>query len=328
MNELKIILLKPHVKAVILAVFTIIIGIVSGILVNNLIKWYLWLAIILIAFVYLWVLIVYTKLEENQQSQLKAISDAINDNAVRVKVLQSVLQGVSTVNKLSAKQTNFKIHEIIEEGKIYCNNWNFDIASTLVCEQIHNHAISKICNIETLGGFVDIEVAYVCLEDTPPKKHNERIRMCGFFHPSSQSPSIYHVTRSIKRVDKHGKLYYDAQIFQEKRNAINILIDKSSIAQNFGFLREDNDYCQFIGVPVFCESVSGSNKMIGLLEIACHNECYLGHDEAEIKDHISQYISPYLTQLLLLYKSDKALRAVPQKSTVISEAVTNEKSVV
>lgn len=323
MKELYVILLKSHVKGVILTLITTAIGVLSGIVANNITSLMWWMILISVVIVYIISVYKYAILENKQQAELNQMIANRDDNEKRVEILQSVLQGISSMNRISAKQTNLKVHEIIEQGKIYCDNWNFDIASGLVCGQIHSHAISYICKKGFNSSIIDVEVAFVCLIEGKQRKRKQQdqIRMAAFYHPSSQNPTIYHVARSIKAKDEKGRPYHDASLFLDKRNTPDILIDKEAITQKFGFLRPDHDYSQYIGIPVFCDTSDNGNKMIGLLEIACHNECYLAHDESTIKDYVNQYISPFVSQLLLLYKCDKALRAVPKLKNEINPSV-------
>lgn len=163
MKELYVILLKSHVKGVILTLITTAIGVLSGIVANNITSLMWWMILISVVSVYIISVYKYAILENKQQAELNQMIANRDDNEKRVEILQSVLQGISSMNRISAKQTNLKVHEIIEQGKIYCDNWNFDIASGLVCGQIHSHAISYICKKGFNSSIIDVEVAFVCL---------------------------------------------------------------------------------------------------------------------------------------------------------------------
>lgn len=100
-------------------------------------------------------------------------------------------------------------------------------------------------------------------------------------------------------------------LFEAQSNAVDILMTKEAIITEFGSLSASNDYCQYVGIPVFCDTVGNGNKMIGLLEIVCHNDCYLSNSKEDIKKYVDFYLSPYVSLLLFLFKNDKALRAMP-----------------
>ena len=314
MEELKRIVIKPQVKATILAFFTIAIGVLTSAAVNNYTNWIMWASLVTLVAVYILILIAYTKRETNLNTKIDELSNS-NVEAQRLfKIFQTSMQGLNAMCKISAKQTNMKIHEIEEQGKIYCDNWNFDIASSLVCEQIYDKVIRHICENNGYTGIADIEVEYVSLVENKQKGNaNDKtlIKLCGFYHPSRQNPSLYGVKRLTKQKGKDKKLYHDGMLFEKKKNSIDILMTKEEIAAEFASLGERNDYCQYIGIPIFCDTVTNGNKMVGLLEIVCHNDCYLSNNREDIKKYVDFYLSPYLSLLLLLFKNDKALRAMP-----------------
>ena len=315
MDELVKLLLKPPVKAGVLAIFTIAIGILTSAAVNHYNRWFMWVALIVLVALYIWVLIAYTKKETNLISQINELTSNNAEAQKLFKIFQTSTQGLNAMCKISAKQTNMKIHEIEEQGKIFCDNWNFDIASSLVCQQIYDQVIRHICENNGYNGIADIEVEYVSLVESKQKKNRKPktlIKLCGFYHPSRQNPSLYGVKRETKQKGKDNKLYHDGMLFEKKKNSTDILMTKEEIAAEFTSLADRNDYCQYIGIPVFCDTVSNGNKMVGLLEIVCHNDCYLADNRDDIKKYVDFYLSPYISLLLLLFKNDKALRAMPQ----------------
>ena len=315
MDELKTILLRPQVKSVILALFTIAIGVLSSIAVNNTTVWYWWVILGVVVIMYVVVLIRYARLEENINSRLHETEEREKAAQRNVETFRGAFQGISAICKLSSKQTNLKIHEIIEQGKIFCDNWNFEIASSLLCEQIYNHVVCHICENTEYTGNVDIEVEYVSLIELSTKKRRKRtdqIKLCGYYHPSRPNPSIYRKIRSVNQKGTDGKPFHDGTLFAEKKNAISILMTKEDVEDKFGSLAVDHDYSQYIGIPVFCDTANGDNKMVGLLEIVCHNNSNISSDEDRIRECIDLYLSTYASVFLLLFKNDKALRATPK----------------
>lgn len=315
MEELKSMLMKPQVKTTILALFTIAIGVMTSIAVNNISVWKWWLFLSITTIAYVVILIKYALLEENINNQLRGKKDKLKEAQQEVKTFQGAFQGINAICKLSAKQTNLKIHEIIEQGKIFCDNWNFEIASSLLCEQIYNHVICNICEEAEDTKNIDVEVAYVSLiENTKRKKKKttEQIKLCGYYHPSRPSPSIYKKPRSVKQKGEDRKMFHDGKLFLKKKNSISILMTKEEIEHNFGSLSENHDYSQYVGIPVFCDTVAGENRMVGLLEVVCHNNSNISSNEEYIKKCVDFYFATYASVFLLLYKNDKALRATPK----------------
>lgn len=329
LNELKTILIRPQVKGVILALSTTGIGVLSGIAANNIAMWYWWFFLVLTIIIYVVIIIKYAQLEESINSQLDETKERLKTAQQNVETFRDAFQGINAICKLSSKQTNLKIHEIIEQGKIFCDNWNFEIASSLLCEQIYNHVIYHICENTEYTGNADIEIEYVSLIEPlkkKKKKGNDQIKLCGYYHPSRPNPSIYRKIRNVNQKGKDGKPFHDGSLFLKKKNAISILMTKKDIEEGFGSLANNHDYSQYIGIPVFCDTSDGDNKMVGLLEVVCHNNSSISSDEDRIKQCIDLYLSTYASVFLLLFKNDKALRATP-KHRLGDRASQNEQSV-
>lgn len=322
-NKIKAFFIKPHTKAWVLALFTIAIGIISNFAVNSRSLWPFWPLLVLVSIIYLCVLYKYAKLENSQNDTVNALNSKAakleNENHQlhnSLRTFHGAMQGIGAICKMCARQTNLKIHEIIEEGKIYCDNWNFDMASSLLCAEIYNHIITNITVCGEYDSIADVEVLYVKLVENKKsrsKNSTPLINLCAFYHPSRQSPSLYRQNREINKKDSSGKLYHDAKLFKEHTNSTSILLTRDDIQRDFGFLKFDNDYNQYIGIPVFCETADNKSRMIGLLEIVCHGSCLLSTEPETIKQYIDYYLSSYASLFLMLYKNDKALRATPKE---------------
>lgn len=314
MNELIKFLLKPYIKAVVLGVFTLAISILTSVVTGASAQWTWWVVLISLCILNIIVLAFYAKGEADVAVQISDLERKNIEEKKLFEVFQHSTQGLTALCKMSAKQTNMKVHEIEEQGKIFCDNWNFDIASGLVCQQIYNQVICHLCDENAYNGIVDIEVGYVTLVENKPKKDRKPrtlIKLCGFYHPSRPNPSLYGKTRESKQKGKDKRIYHDGMLFEAQSNAVDILMTKEEIIVAFGSLSASNDYCQYVGIPVFCDTVGNGNKMIGLLEIVCHNDCYLSNSKEDIKKYVDFYLSPYVSLLLFLFKNDKALRAMP-----------------
>ena len=109
MDELVKLLLKPPVKAGVLAIFTIAIGILTSAAVNHYNKWFMWVALIVLVALYIWVLIAYTKKETNLIVQINDLTSNNAEAQKLFKIFQTSTQGLNAMCKISAKQTNMKM---------------------------------------------------------------------------------------------------------------------------------------------------------------------------------------------------------------------------
>lgn len=315
MEDLKKFLINPKVKTVVLALFLVAIGILTSAAVNDYEKWWKWIVLAVFVAVYITSLVLYAKRETNLNEKIVELTDKVQETKKLFKIFQTSTQGINAMCKISAKQTNMKVHEIEEQGKIFCDNWNFDIASSLVCQQIYDQVICHICENNSYDGIADIEVGYVSLIENKQKKNRRPmtlIKLCGYYHPSRQNPPLYGIKREVILKGKDNKYYHDGALFEKKINTPYILMTKEEIAAETTLFVDRSDCCQYVGVPVFCDTADNNSKMVGLLEIVCHNECYLSNNKEDIKKYIDFYLAPYVSLLLLLFKNDKALRALPK----------------
>lgn len=317
MKELRILLLRPKNRSAVLGFLTVLIGLTTNFAASyHFPIW--WILLIILVFMYIFALVKYSEAESNLVDEIEGLKTQKVEYEKRILVFSRALQGITAMNRLSSKQTNLRIHEIIEDGRLRCDNWNFEIASSLLCKEIHTHLISHLVDTHLFenneyNGIVDIEIAYVSLVEKQEKgKKKSRIKLCGFYHPTKSSPSLYNENRSILRLDRDRKLYHDAELFIRSKSDVDILLTPEEINIAFASLPANHDYCQYIGIPVMCEASDDENKMVGLLEIVCHNDCIISDDIDTIKSYVANFFQPYASLFLLLFKCDKALRAMPK----------------
>ena len=74
MKELGSILIKPQVKGTILAVFTVVIGVLTGFAVNKVSSLPWWISLGAVTILYLFILVKYAIIEGNKQLQLDELN--------------------------------------------------------------------------------------------------------------------------------------------------------------------------------------------------------------------------------------------------------------
>ena len=218
------------------------------------------------------------------------------------------MQGIATICMYSAKNANIQIHEIIENKRIDCKVWNFDLASDTICETIYKNIIEQLGITKVNDGIVDIEVCYVkLLEKDQDLSKKGRICLCGHYHPTRNGPKILGKEREI---EEEG--YHDSVLFLNASDKPDIQLNTADVLRVFKKCGR-NDYSQYLGIPVFCATYNKSSKMVGLLEIICHGKSILSDNSEQIQILANTFFAPYANLFLLLYKMDKALRAQPKK---------------
>jgi len=306
MKELKKLLLKPKVKACWLGILTILNSIFCNYAVGSNIFWK-WAVLFFTAGIYVFSLIKYTDAENDSIEELERVKGEVEDMELSLKSYSTSLQGVTEICKFCAKKANVQIHEIIENSRLDCKTWNFDVACDSVCKAIYQYIIENLNLQETDGGIVDIEIAYVKIVEAERKQESntDRISLSGYYHPTRNGPKIQGKKRPV---EENG--YHDAQLFFKNMDSLDIQMNSSEIKSVFK--NQDNkDYTQYLGVPVFCSTSENTSKMVGLLEIVCHGDSVLSQDRKVIETMANHIFAPYAYLFLLLFKMDKALRAVP-----------------
>lgn len=309
---------KPTTKAVVLAIFTLATSVLCNCAVSNGALW-LWTVFIVVAISNLAVIYLYAKADKNSKKdmdQLKKDVDTqkkeLKNSILSLKPYSTSLQGVAEICKFCAQKANVQIHEIIEHSRLDCKTWNFDAASDIVCMTIYNYILQhlNITHTDPDGEFVDVEVEYVKLVESDDQKQEQadKICLCGHYHPTRSGPRILGRKRIISETG-----YHDSQLFFASADDPDILLDNEAIGKAFT-LRDGKtyDYSQYIGIPVLCTTAENTRKMVGLLEIVCHGKSIISSDRQTIESIAKQLLVPYAYMFLLLFKMDKALRAVPK----------------
>ena len=260
MEELKRIFLKPTVKACCLAILAVLDSFLCNLAVGNR-MWWEWLLFIIVALLNIGALFWYAKAEKSLITELDKTKDDVEDLSLSLETYSTSLQGVTEICKFCAKKANVQIHEIIENSRLDCKTWNFDVACESVCKAIYQYIIEHLNLTQTSGGIVDIEIAYVKLVEAEKRqeKQSDKISLSGYYHPTRNGPKIQGNKRNI---EESG--YRDAQLFYKNVDSPDIQMDANEIKSVFK--NQDNkDYSQYLGIPVFCSTSENTSKMVGLL---------------------------------------------------------------
>jgi hypothetical protein len=175
--------------------------------------------------------------------------------------------------------------------------WNYKMACYQLCRVIY----IAVCKL-TLANNKDCEIVYVRLNE-----HTDgEISTFAYENKAHQAPKLLNEKRNFK-ADNTVK-YFDMQLFAEENKETTVLYGSEEINNHFyrtpiERTNHPQKYNQFIAIPVICDET----KIVGLLEIACLNNCSLGEDEKIVKEIAEQHFIPYANLFLLLHKLDKAL---------------------
>lgn len=213
----------------------------------------------------------------------------------QMKAYESALSGIIRISQNNASNLNNCIHDYAITNKINDRAWSYKN----VCYDLCKHIYLFVCE---LSGNKNCEVAYVRLNEDV---HGE-ISMYAYANHDQLSPKLLNKKRNF--LDESQVQYFDMKLYENNDNEIKVLYGCEAINVKFYRTPEErennkNKYNQFIAIPVFCDD----KKMVGLLEIACLENCSLGNNESEIKDIAHRYFVPYANLFLLLHKIEKTL---------------------
>ncbi len=313
---------KPATKGFIIGVLSVAVGVISSLFANkfeNEPKW--WFFLIGIALVHLAVIIFYAYKEKNALDALnkdnkdlievnKSLDTDLKKSQNRITDYNTAMRGIIDLCTTCALNTNKQIHEIIEKGSIDCKTWNFDSASTAACMEIYRSIIEN-SHVRLYDGNAspNIKISYVKLvDDNDYVKSGERedlkIALSGFFHPTNPKQKDLGITKKVKESKKHY-----AALFKEDIDMPVFYNGAANVKEKTG--NPDSPYSQYIAFPVRCETVNQNSKLVGLLLVLCYEGCMLSEDAAEVQYLINHFFSTYAYLFLLLFKLDKAMRAMP-----------------
>lgn len=294
-------LIKPIIKAFLMGVITVLIGVLisAASLVEDALRVLFVVLTIILLILYLILLVFYNTFEVNYVKRSKALER-------QNETFEFAMISLISIFQQSSRNANKLIHEIVDKGKVDLNSWNFDLASTLVCEKIY----TMLCKLDEKCN--DFDVGYIRLDESVST--NNIIYMNAYANYSMTQPTVFLKKRDITEPEA----YHDAQLFLKNIADIEILMDEAEIAEVFEYRtsrsrRNSDKYSQYIGIPVLCAS-DYKSKMVGLLEIACLNGHKLSTDKNVVREMAEKYFMPYAQLLLLLHKLEKALLAVPTGS--------------
>lgn len=309
MEELKVFFNRPTVKSAVNGVLSLVVATLASVFFSqNEKSWLLGILTVVVFIGYVFCLIFYAMADTNLKKENDTLKENIKGWTDSAKVYNNAIQGLSALCQISANRTNMQIHEIVDKARIDCSTWNFDMASSLVCKEIYTHVIKELCVKSTSTDIIDIEVCYVKMTESGSRGKTHRyVNLCAYYNLSERPPRLFKTNRDLATKSQ----YYDAKLFIENNSEIIILKNSEEIRKHF-VLHPDKeyDYEQYIGIPIVCESKQGG-KMVGLLEIVCHNGCIISNNKKTIRDYVDRFFSPYAQLLLLLFKMEKALKAMP-----------------
>lgn len=213
----------------------------------------------------------------------------------QMKAYETALSGIIRISQNNAANLNNCIHDYQKNKSINKRSWSYKTTCYDLCKNIYVF----ICE---LSGNKDCEIAYIRLNEN----QQGEISMYAYANQGQLAPNLLNKKRNY--LDTSSIQYFDMKMFERNTNEIKVLYGSETINNKFYRTPEEREkhpkkYNQLIAIPVFCDD----KKMVGLLEIACLEQCSLGNSESEIKDIAHRYLVPYANLFLLLHKTEKAL---------------------
>lgn len=295
MNAFTKFMVRPPVKAIVIALLTTAVSVLVALLGTwdiHQSRFVLKLILfILCVIVYCAVMMFYTTAEVNQRRSTEVLQN-------QVDTFEDLIISIISICETNAADINSCIHNIRETNKIDRTIWNFDKACKFICERIYD-------NICTLGKSKKYGVAYVkLLDDNPPE---DTVQMVAYANQNRHKPTILNKKRKYTHINTK-KVYHDLRLFFEARADSDIRMGKNEVNEVFDFSsskgRSRGKYHLFIGIPVFCDN----RKMVGLLEIVGLDETMLQCiTRDELEEITNKFLVPYANVFLLLHKMEKAL---------------------
>ena len=285
-KSLGFILLKPAVKAALLSIFTILIGILTSIITN----WYndyfhiiILIISIIICLLYILIMIFYAKEETNLH---KAYGELKNQNEAYAQIMLNF----ATTFKVNSKEINTVARYY--NGVEGCNQleWHFDTICQALCGKVYE----IVCKVAEHGDC--FTVSYI-------KRMNDskNVKMVAY-NVQSMQPHIYDQERSIAEDNP----FLDIQLFKKSNPAPTICATPDDIiSAGFKYKCEADRkrYKQYIGVPVFCTGT----YMDGLLQVIVESDSILKSEERDLVYFVEKILIPYEYLFLLFRKIDKVI---------------------
>lgn len=187
------------------------------------------------------------------------------------------------------------MHDYLATGKINPKIWDYKKACYHLCATIYEFVIKLTKNEK-------VEVSYVKLNENI----SGEIQLYAYRNQNNQNPLLLNRKRNF--LNTEAVAYYDMKMFQRNRAEARVLYGSDII--NIHFFRTSEEleknpkkYKEYVAIPVFCDN----HKMVGLLQIACLEDCSLAEDETILKEVADKFFVPYANLFLLLHKMNKAL---------------------
>lgn len=210
-------------------------------------------------------------------------------------VFKKAMSGIISISQDNSSKINECFHQYLTDGKIDPKIWNYKKACYLLCATIYEFVIKLTKNEK-------VEISYVKLNENI----SHEIQLYAYTNQNNQRPGLLNVPRNFS--DKNAISYYDMVLFQNHCAETDVLYGSDEINNCFFRTRDDREknpkkYKEYVAIPVFCDN----KKMVGLLQIACLEDCSLAENKAMLKEIANKFFVPYANLFLLLHKMNKAL---------------------
>lgn len=297
--DMRAFITKPVVRAIIVALLTVFIGLITSFLGNwdsaqpyFIIKVVVFLGV---ALAYICFTGFYAKNDVNQRRSYEVLQHQLD-------TFEDLVISIISICETTASDVNTCIHLVNEKHIIDPNIWNYEKACKLVCERIYD-------NICKLSGSKKYGVAYIRLIEDEVSE--DKVEMIAYANQNRHKPTIYKEKRQFKNVDLKNA-YHDLCLFEKAKSDSDIRVGVDEVNEIFAYDSKEKSnknrgkYHLYVGIPVFCDN----RKMVGLLEVVGLDETkFQCFTKEEVEEVSNKFLVPYANIFLLLHKLEKALLA-------------------
>lgn len=296
---MKAFFVKPVVRAVVIALLTTFIGLIT----STIGAWDITqpyfipklISIIVVIIVYISFTGFYAKNDVNQRRSYEVLQNQLD-------TFEDLVISIILICETTASDVNKCIHLVNEKHVIDPNIWNYEKACKLVCERIYDN-ICRLSESKKYG------VAYIRLIEDD--NCEDKIEMIAYANQNRHKPTIFKKKRQFKNVDLKNA-YHDICLFEKAKSDSDIRVGVDEVNSIFAYDSKEKSnknrekYHLYVGIPVFCDN----RKMIGLLEVVGLDDTkFKCITRQEVEEVANKFLVPYANIFLLLHKMEKALLA-------------------
>ena len=298
---------NPIVKAVIIALASVMMTITNGITgsweyVNGdmfgLIakkKWFL-----LVVFINLSFVVYFAVVENKKNKDKKNYLEEIHTRDRKISAYDKAVNWLTDIFDISQRDINKLTKNLIKSNELDLREWNIEMIATHICKGVYD----TLVEVAERGEDFSVNI-YLKETGGSDKRKIDYVTMIAHEGKYKKQVGIFGIRKlMIKNTD-----YCYIKQFTNNNPKETILPDWESIKKQFKFngdsAKYKEEYSQYVGIPICCSG----NNVIALLEIIAHGNSLLGSSEKEIQEIINKYILCFQYFVLLAMKVQKNMES-------------------